>query len=135
MECLIPIINEGTSSSNWIILHDGRRCVSSRAIGAPVTPLEQVTITYPEGFDKTNPFVLIVSSDESGTADIITLVSRSGHVGIGTFENGVSLNSSGIDLSMNFNIIQETSNSITVIPSVNVDFPYFVAIMFINNSI
>ena len=76
-----------------------------------------------------------MSSDESGTADIIALVSNLGHVGIGTFENGVSLDSSGIALSMNFNIIQETSNSITVIPSVNVDFPYFVAIMFINNSI
>ena len=134
MECLMPIINEGASSPNWIILHDGRDA-SSRAIGAPVETLEQVTITYPEGFDKTSPFVLIVSSDESGTADIITLVSNNGHVGIGTFENGVSLDSSGIALSMNFNIIQETSNSITVIPSVNVDFPYFVAIMFINNSI
>ena len=134
MEALMPIINEGTFSPNWIILHDGRDA-SSRAIGAPVTELEQVTITYPEGFDKTSPFVLIVSGDESGTADIIALVSNLGHVGIGTFENGVSLDSSGIALSMNFNIIQETSNSITVIPSVNVDFPYFVAIMFINNSI
>lgn len=134
MESIIPIINEeGASSSNWIILHDGRDA-SSRAIGAPVTALEQVTITYPEGFDKTSPFVLIVSGDESGTADIITLAS-SGYVGIGTFENGVSLSNSGISLSMSFNIIQETSDSITVIPSVNVDFPYFVAIMFINNSI
>lgn len=134
MESIIPIINEeGASSSNWIILHDGRDA-SSRAIGAPVTPLEQVTITYPEGFDKTSPFVLIVSSDESGTADIITLAS-SGYVGIGTFENGVSLSNSGTSLSMSFNIIQETSDSVTVIPSVNVDFPYFVAIMFINNSI
>lgn len=126
-------MRRGASSSNWIILHDGRDA-SSRAIGAPETALEQVTITYPEGFDKTSPFVLIVSSDESGTADIITLAS-SGYVGIGTFENGVSLSNSGISLSMSFNIIQETSDSITVIPSVNVDFPYFVAIMFINNSI